>query len=507
MARFERTESGRPDILYIMSDQHSRRVAGCYGDDAAITPNLDALAARGVSFDAAYCPSPICVPSRMSAFTGQWPFEQECWTLQDHLSSDRPTWMHSLGAAGYRPVLAGRMHSVGPDQHHGFAERLGGDAGPHWPGVPRQDLGMLAGAQGPERGSLERSGPGQSGYQLVDEEAADAACAYLRRVAEARQRGDDTPLCLMLGLLLPHCPFVARSGDYARFEGSIDGPRLPPPDGEHPWLRSWRTACGIDAPDEAAVIRARTAYYALVMRMDMLIGRVLDALHQSGLGKNTLVVYCSDHGEQAGERGHWWKNTFYEESAGVPLVLSWPGQLPEGARRGHVANLVDVGATLIEAAGAPALPSSHGRSLLGIAADARAPWTDTTFSEYVTDNVAGFTGPKPTRQRMIRAGRYKLVVIDGYRPILHDLETDPDEMHDLACDPAHAPVRDALARAALSDWEPARIARTVARREAEKRILHAWAGAIRPPLHHVRPLAAAESWLDPQPVPERENDP
>src|SRR6056297_2334046 len=102
----------RPNILYIMSDQHARRVTGCYGDALVRTPALDALAVRGVTFDAAYCPSPICVPSRMSALTGQWPHQQECWTLQDHLGTDRPTWAHALGAASYRPVLIGRMHSV-----------------------------------------------------------------------------------------------------------------------------------------------------------------------------------------------------------------------------------------------------------------------------------------------------------------------------------------------------------------------------------------------------------
>ncbi|MBD3625786.1 MAG: sulfatase-like hydrolase/transferase, partial [Rhodobacteraceae bacterium] len=91
--------STRPNILYIMSDQHARGVAGCYGDRIVQTPALDRLAATGVTFDAAYCPSPICVPSRMSAFTGQWPSDQQCWTLQDQLSSDRPTWMPALGAA------------------------------------------------------------------------------------------------------------------------------------------------------------------------------------------------------------------------------------------------------------------------------------------------------------------------------------------------------------------------------------------------------------------------
>ena len=104
------TAARRPNLLFLFSDQHAQKIAGCYGDPVAITPNLDALAARGVVFDQAYCPSPICVPSRMSLLTGRYPYAQECWTNDDVLASDRPTLAHALGAAGYEPGLIGRLH-------------------------------------------------------------------------------------------------------------------------------------------------------------------------------------------------------------------------------------------------------------------------------------------------------------------------------------------------------------------------------------------------------------
>jgi len=486
----------RPNILYIMSDQHARRVTGCYGDALVRTPALDALAVRGVTFDAAYCPSPICVPSRMSALTGQWPHQQECWTLQDHLGTDRPTWAHALGAASYRPVLIGRMHSVGPDQYHGFAERYAAEPGPHWPGVPRQDLGVLTGAQGPCAASLERSGRGQSGYQVADEEVCQVACDWITEAGRSRGRG--LPFCLMVGFTLPHCPFVASPDDYALYEGRVGPPNLPrpAPEDEHPALARWRTACGIDVPDPVAVIRARTAYYGLVTRTDILVGRVLAALEAAGFAEDTLVVYTSDHGEQLAEHGHWWKNTFYEDSVAVPLIVAWPKHLPAGQRRSHVVNLVDVGATLIEAAGAPTLPASNGRSLLGIAADPDSPWVNRTFSEYVTDTAAAWTGPSSTRQRMIRDGRWKLVAIDGERPMLFDLEADPGESRDVAQDAAYSGVRAELEARVLDGWDPAAIATRVAKREKEKALLSAWAAHTRPPLHFVRELKAEESWLD-----------
>jgi choline-sulfatase len=279
--------TSRPDILYIMSDQHAQKITGCYGDPLVRTPNIDALARRGVVFDNAYCPSPLCVPSRMSALTGRWPSEQGCWTLQDMLGSDVPTWAHALGAAGYRTILVGRLHAIGPDQLHGFAERHVGEPGANWLGVARQDLGVLAGAQGPAPVSLQRSGRGQSAYQLADMAATDTACERLAELSRDRARGEDRPFCLTLGLLLPHCPFVAWNDDYDLYDGKVGLPAIvrPDPASEHPWIGWWRRDRGIDDPDPADVIRARTAYYGLVTRTDLLIGKVLEALEAHGLAQ------------------------------------------------------------------------------------------------------------------------------------------------------------------------------------------------------------------------------
>ena len=118
----------KPNLLFLFSDQHTQRIGGCYGDPVAETPHLDRLAREGLTFDNAYCPSPLCVPSRMSMLTARHPYAQECWTNDDYLRSDAATWLHALGAAGYRPTLAGRLHAMGPDQLHGYAERMVGRA-------------------------------------------------------------------------------------------------------------------------------------------------------------------------------------------------------------------------------------------------------------------------------------------------------------------------------------------------------------------------------------------
>lgn len=467
--------SRRPNLLHILSDQHSVFVCGAYGDAAADTPNLDRLAAEGVTLDGLYCPSPLCVPSRMAMLTGRFPSRNAVWTNDHVLDSGIPTFAHALGAAGYYPVLVGRMHSVGPDQLRGYAERLVGDHGPNFPGGSDVPRGVLEGTAGPARVSLERSGSGQSAYQAHDEDVTAATIGYLSRLGAAKRAGELTqPFCLSVGLMLPHQPFVARQADYSRFRGRVGLPAYPQPftDAVHPALRRWRQQTGITHVTDEETLRARAAYWALVAAMDRMIGEILQALHDNDLSENTLIVYTSDHGEQVGEHGLWWKQTFYEQSARVPAILSWPGVLPAGARCSRVATSLDLTATLLDALGAPPLPSANGRTLLPVLRDASAPWRDEAFCEYCTDDGV--------LARMRRQGPWKLNYYHGMPPQLFNLADDPGEMTDRADDPACRAVRADLTAQLLSDWNPERIAVTLARKREESRMLAAWAKRTRP---------------------------
>ena len=151
------------------------------------------------------------------------------------------------------------------------------------------------------------------------------------------------------------------------------------------------------------------AVSALAQEPYALVGKVLSQLDALGLADDTLVVYSSDHGDQLGERGLWWKQTFFDESAKVPLIVAWPGVLPAGERRAQVLNLLDVGPTLLEAAGAPALPGADGNSFLAVARDAAAPWLDVSYSEYCTDGSARWDQGNAVVQRMVRADRWKYI--------------------------------------------------------------------------------------------------
>jgi choline-sulfatase len=373
------------------------------------------------------------------------------------------------------------MHALGPDQLHGYVRREVGDHSPNWIGIPRHDMGDLARTNDPYRESIAKAGQGQSAYEVKDHDVAASAIAVLEEIAAARASGSREPFALTVGLMLPHPPYVARPQDYRRYEGRVPPPAIPAPacDAEHPWTAWWRGNRAISDVSEEEATRARAAYYAL---------------------NNTLVVYTSDHGDHVGERGLWWKHTLYDESVKVPLVLSWPGHLPNGERRKAVVNLIDLGPTILEALDAPPLPNADGRSFLSVARDAAAPWIDETFSEYCTDPTPDWTGGRATRNRMIRLGRYKLNFYDGgLPPQLFDLEADPFEEVDLAASSDHAAVREALTARLLADWDPAAIARIMASRERDKALIGAWGRAVRPGSDYLWAMKPDDNYLEPVP--------
>ena len=298
-----------------------------------------------------------------------------------------------MGAAGYQPVLIGRMHVLGPDQLHGYAERLVGDHSPNHLEGSRVDRGILEGTAGPLRVSLEKSDPGGSAYQVHDEDVTAATIDYLNRLGVQKRAGQPAePFCLTVGFMLPHPPYVARREDYDLYRDKMTIPKHPEwfSDDLHSHIRWWRQDTGIVEVSDEEIRRARAAYWGLVARVDIMIGQILSALWANDLADKTLIIYTSDHGDMLGEHGLWWKHTFYEESVRVPLIISWPEVLPAGQRCDRVVSALDVNATILDALGAPALPNSSGRSLLGLvgAHGRKVQWEDEAFSEYCSDEYA-----------------------------------------------------------------------------------------------------------------------
>jgi choline-sulfatase len=255
---------------------------------------------------------------------------------------------------------------------------------------------------------------------------------------------------MVVGLVLPHAPFVATPEDYALYDDRVTLDALPgtPPEALHPALRDLQRRAKLEDAEPVpleAQRRARVAYYGMCTQVDRGVGRILDALEEAGLSGETIVVYTSDHGEQLGEHGMWWKHTFYQGSVGIPLLMAGPG-LPQGTISANV-SLLDLGPTLLDVAGAPAIPGATGRSFRCLLEGHGENWPDTAIAENL------WPPESTTLQRMLKRGPWKLCHYPGEAPQLFNLEDDPGECHDLADDPACRKTLEALMEALLANWD------------------------------------------------------
>lgn len=452
----------QPNIVLIMSDQHNPRVMGCAGDTVVRTPSLDALAASGTRFEHAYCGSPLCVPSRMTFMTSRHCSDIDVWTNSCMLASDIPAFAHSLGAAGYETVLGGRMHFVGPDQRHGFHRRLIGDVTAPEPGGPGPDLGTIpAVTTGQSAEGVKISGPGRTAYQAYDDAVLAACQTYL-------QEQHERPFCLVMGLVLPHCPFIAPKALFDYYYERVAVPTVPP-DGfdAFPPMRLIREKRGYGSLTPQQIRSARAAYYALVEYCDDIVGRLLLTLQEAGLNDDTIVIYTSDHGESAGENGLWCKTSFNEGSVGVPLIFSGPG-IPTAQRCTMNASLLDLGPTMVDLAGATPAPRVAGRSLLPLLqGDPPEGWSDEIYAEMI-----GYPGTPSSC--MVKQGPWKLIHNEGFEPLLFNLRDDPDEFENVAGETRWRHLREQLHQRALRGWNPGRALQVIERRDRDCLALVQW---------------------------------
>lgn len=456
----------KPNVIVIVSDQHRGDWMGCAGSRIVETPHMDAMAAQGTSFTRAYCSSPLCVPSRMSMLTGRYPHANDVYSNDDMLRSDLPTWAHAFGLGGYETVLCGRMHFVGPDQRHGFERRLVGDITHGYPGGPRTDYGALQGASGQGLKSIRTAGPGHSPVLEYDERVVRAAERLLAERAAGQVIAPVRPLLLCVGLYGPHHPYVCPTPYYERAREAMESAdALPPPDEVplHPWYADWRERLGADEISEEQLLTARACYAGLISLTDTYVGRILKAARQ--LPGETRVVYLSDHGDMAGDRGMFWKRNMLEGASRVPLLMcSLSGErmrghspdIPQGRRVDAPVSLVDLAPTFARWAEAPDLPHQAGRDLTPLLTDEEAQnmpsWRKRPIFVELANDKDGIL------RAVIRDGM-KLVYFAGWDDhLLFDLRRDPHERHDVWADAAYARARaDLLALILDGAWDPRRI--------------------------------------------------
>ena len=470
------------NILLMISDQHSKYHIGAYGDLLVRTPHLDSLSESGMRFTNAYCASPVCVPSRMSFMTCRTPSSNRVWNNNHLLHSGIPTWAHAMGLAGYETSLIGRMHFNGHDQRHGFENRPLGEYGATHPGANRRGAPLFksitTATTGQNRTAVEIAGRGYGSYHVFDEIVAERTSAYLR---DKSQNPGNRPFAAVAGFLLPHCPFIAHKELFDYYYDRVDIPQHTPNEPEP--IRKFKQLRGLYPPlDEERIRVARAAYFGMCEYLDLQIGRILQTLRETGLDRNTLVIYCSDHGEMAGEHGCWWKSSYYEGSVGVPLIASLPGVITPNVESHQICNLMDIGPTLLDMAGGNPLPDIHGHSLWPLLAGRYAgDHPNETFSEHL--------GQEGIPSRMIRTGPWKCYTYyDDTAPVLYNLEDDPDEMHNLGNDPNYEHIRDRFVSRIFENWDPEYVLRENADINRDIRLLTRWGQAIQPTLPDSLPV-------------------
>lgn len=458
-----------------MADQLSASALSAYGNKVSITPTIDCLATEGVVFESAYCNSPLCAPSRASFMTGQLISENEVYDNAAEFHADKPTFCHYLREHGYNTWLSGKMHFCGPDQLHGFNERLTTDIYP-------ADFGWTPDWQEPNQrldwyhnmSSVLEAGECVRTNQM---DFDDEALFYARqRLYDEARHGNEHPFLLLMSLTHPHDPFTIPRRYLDRYrEEAIDMPKVTAAqvssDPHSDRLRAMYQLTDNLLSDDH-VRRARHAYYGALSYVDDCFAQIITTLKETALYTNTIVIITSDHGEMLGERGLWYKMNFFEGASRIPLIVYGPALFPSRRINANV-SLIDLLPTLIEIAAGdnyanfmPAAPL-HGVSLVGHLNGKDGP--DTAFSEYLAE---GALGPMV----MIRRGKWKYISSFNEPAQLFDLDKDPLELHNLSGDAAVIQYEMAFALEVNQRWDLAKLDQRVKASQCRRRFLSKIAG-------------------------------
>ncbi|KAF1997341.1 choline-sulfatase [Amniculicola lignicola CBS 123094] len=462
----------KPNILYIMADQMAAPLLKMNDPSSLIkTPHIDQLAQDGVVFSSAYCNSPLCAPSRFTMCTGQLPSKIRGYDNASILGPEVPTYAHYLRNEGYETALAGKMHFIGPDQLHGFEHRLTSDI---YPG----DLGWTVNWDKPEErqewfhnmSSVMQAGPCVRSNQLdYDEDVMYKASRYLFDYARADPKAR-RPFALTVSLTHPHDPYTMIDEYWDRYKG-VDIP-LPQvniaQDDQDP--HSQRLLKTVDlwnnpVPDEAA-IRARRAYFAACSFVDDQVGKLVKILKDCHMDKDTIIVFSGDHGDMLGERSLWYKMSWFENSARVPMLVHNPARYAPKRVEQSVSTM-DLLPTFVDIAGGNAsdIIPIDGSSLHDYLVSDR-PGKDEVFGEYMGEGTV-------TPVMMIRRGKWKYTTSLVDPPQLFDLVEDPQELVNLAKSPnvEHAQAFAAFEREAHHKWDFQQIHKDVLKSQRERRLV------------------------------------
>lgn len=451
-------EPRRPNVLFIASDDMNTQL-GVYGHALVATPHLAELARRGVLFERAYCQYPLCNPSRSSVLSGLRPDTTHVYDNALKVRDLVPglvTLPQLFRQAGYAALRVGKLYHYGvPGQigTSGLDDAESWDRVENPKGRDKLDESQVENLT-PNRGlgaSLAFLAAGGTDAEQTDALVADAAIRFLD---EYRER----PFFLAVGFFRPHVPCIAPRERFERFPlerivlptGDVAGRQGKPPLAFQDESANYGLA-------EADLKRFVQGYYAALTLVDAQVGRLLAALDERGLNENTIVVFWSDHGFHLGEHGAWQKQSLYEESARVPLIVAAPGRRGTGQRSRALVELVDLYPTLAELAGLTPPATIEGTSLVPLLDEPERAWKRGAFTQVRRPHLRG-ARPEGVMGRAVRTERFRYVEWgDGRQGVeLYDHNADPGETTNRATDPALAEVQTQLRQLLTAGWRQAR---------------------------------------------------
>jgi len=466
-----------PNILLVMFDQLAPQFLPFYGHPLVQAQEMASLADAGAVFDNAYCNSPLCAPSRFSMMSGQYCSRIGAYDNAAEFPADIPTIAHYLRRLGYRTCLAGKMHFVGPDQLHGFEERVTTDMYP-------ADFGWTPDWEHPDRAffwhhnmqSVVEAGVYERTLALdFDDEVAFQSA---RKIYDLARDGDSRPFFMTVSFMQPHDPYMTPRRYWDRYEHArIDMPVVPALSNDEHSRRLYATcAMGEYRITDEHVRNARHAYYGMISYLDDQLRSLREAVEAAGFGDDTLWVMTSDHGEMLGEHGLWYKMNFFEHAARVPLVIKGPGIAP--ARIQRHASLVDLLPTLLDYATGGAPPERaapmDGHSLLPSLHGDGANKDTMVVAEYLAEGTAA-------PMLMLRKEGFKYTHCPGDAPRLFHVVADASECENLAGNPAYAEIETEFREYSERHWDSDSVRAAVIASQARRRFNHEalQTGAIR----------------------------
>ena len=469
----------RPNVLFIMLDQWRFDCLGANGNQFIRTPHLDKLAGRSANFTQTCVQAPVCVPSRLSFFTGRYPHSHKNRVNYTPYQQPEPKMQRLLKDAGYQTGSVGKLHFHPPTAEHardtGFDHVLLDD------GIGRtdrySDYVKWRKANDPNASvhyqtTVKNPAPDQNPYRaVIDKQYTPAAWTgretrnLLRDLASS-----EPPFFLFSSYFKPHAPHTIPT-PYDSMYNDVDIPL--------PKQVNLEYIHKLPLPVQKMVLRGRPryntdrerlqwmyrCYYGDVTMLDDEIGATLDELERTGKADNTIIIVSSDHGDQLLEHGLFGKNVFFESSVRIPLLVSWPGHIRPGAYSDLI-ETVDVLPSVLELCGLPIPEHVQGRSFAPLLAGNRslydprsALFAENIMPEVITNGDEGYFfvpgegvgGIRHPDAKMIRTNRWKLNYYVGYGGELYDLESDPGEWDNLYDDPAHQPTVSEL-KSTLLDW-------------------------------------------------------